>query len=255
MPENANDNRFSRRDFLRWFTRVAGSLIVMPILQACQKLGLISGTEIPVDPPLSTIEISNTPTPIGTTSTQSSPTATDGMARIAFVRTRDRLEGIRRALTLFGENSVNGKSVLLKPNFNSDDPAPASTHPDTLRAIVGSLQEMGANTITVADRSGMGDTRQVMDRLGVYNLAKELGFDTLTFDELTVAKDWVLIRNDGDHWENGFPVPRRLLVADAIIQTCCLKPHRFGGHFTLSLKNSVGMVGKFMGGTTNRRYG
>ena len=39
------------------------------------------------------------------------------MARIAFVRTRDRQEGVRRALSLLGENSVNGKSVLLKPNF------------------------------------------------------------------------------------------------------------------------------------------
>jgi uncharacterized protein (DUF362 family) len=26
------------------------------------------------------------------------------------------------------------------------------------------------------------------------------------------------------------------------VQTCCLKSHAFGGHFTLSLKNSVGMV-------------
>ena len=32
--------------------------------------------------------------------------------------------------------------------------------------------------------------------------------------------------------------------ADILIQTCCLKTHRFGGHFTLSLKNSVGMVAK-----------
>jgi uncharacterized protein (DUF362 family) len=28
------------------------------------------------------------------------------------------------------------------------------------------------------------------------------------------------------------------------VQTCCLKTHRFGGHFTLSLKNSVGLVAK-----------
>ena len=28
------------------------------------------------------------------------------------------------------------------------------------------------------------------------------------------------------------------------MQTCCLKTHRFGGHFTLSLKNSVGLVAK-----------
>ena len=30
--------------------------------------------------------------------------------------------------------------------------------------------------------------------------------------------------------------------AAKVVQTCCLKTHRFGGHFTLSLKNSVGLV-------------
>ena len=28
----------------------------------------------------------------------------------------------------------------------------------------------------------------------------------------------------------------------ALVQVCCLKTHQFGGHFTMSLKNSVGMV-------------
>jgi uncharacterized protein (DUF362 family) len=42
-------------------------------------------------------------------------------------------------------------------------------------------------------------------------------------------------------------IPRRLLEAEAIVQTCCLKSHRFGGQFTLSLKNSVGLVRKHIG--------
>ena len=113
--------------------------------------------------------------------------------------------------------------------------------------MVPSLQEMGARAITIADRSGMGNTRSVMNKLGVNDLAEELGFDTLAFDEFDESEDWVLVKNDGDHWKNGFPIPRKLLEAEAIVQTCCLKPHRFGGHFTMSLKNTVGMVGKFMG--------
>ncbi|MGW8144026.1 MAG: DUF362 domain-containing protein, partial [Anaerolineales bacterium] len=35
------------------------------------------------------------------------------------------------------------------------------------------------------------------------------------------------------------------LDADITIQACCLKTHRYGGHFTMSLKNSVGMVAKY----------
>lgn len=247
MPEERKDVRFGRRDFLRWSAHLIGGLVVTPVLQACQRLGLTGATGTPTDLPNPTDEAPSTGTPVVTMSPQVSPTVAAGVARIAFVRTRDRSQGIRRALSLLGQNPVLGKRVLLKPNFNSADPAPASTHPDTLRVLIESLQEMGASAITVAERSGMGDTRRVMENLGVYALAETLGFETLVFDELTEAGGWTLVRTEGDHWENGFPVPRRLLEADAIVQTCCLKPHRFGGQFTLSLKNSVGLVGKYMG--------
>ncbi len=245
MPENREP--FSRRDFLRLATGLVGGLIISPVLQACQKLGLVETTGTPPATSSPTITISNTSTPAAPTQAGSTPPVSDGMARVALVRTRDRLEGVRRAVSLLGDNTVSGKKILLKPNFNSADPAPASTHPETLRALVGSLQEMGAGAITIADRSGMGDTRRVMEKLGVFDLGVELGFGTLVFDELTDQDDWVLVKNPGDHWNNGFPVPRLLLEAEAIVQTCCLKPHRFGGHFTLSLKNTIGMVGKYMG--------
>jgi len=255
MPDDIKEVRFGRRDFLLWSARLAGGLVVTPILQACQRLGWIEATKTPNEPtdmPIPTYEAPETARPVVTISPHSSPTVAAGVARIAFVRTRDRSQGVRRALSLLSHNPVAGKRVLLKPNFNSADPAPASTNPDTLRVLVESLQEMGASGITVADRSGMGDTRRVMESLGVFALAEMLGFEPLVFDELTEAGDWTLVRTEGDHWQNGFPVPRRLLEADAVVQTCCLKPHRFGGQFTLSLKNSVGLVGKYMGsGGTN----
>jgi uncharacterized protein (DUF362 family) len=65
----------------------------------------------------------------------------------------------------------------------------------------------------------------------------------MVFDEL-MPEDWVMIQPAGGHWENGFPFARPCLEAEALVQTCCLKTHRYGGHFTLSLKNSVGMVAK-----------
>lgn len=247
MRNNKNKNRFERRDFLRWSTRAAGGLILMPIVQACQQLGLIEPTTSPTFSQVPTIEPQNTATPVVTISPQISPTVAADVAHVAFVRTRDRIQGIQRVLSLLGQNPVAGKRVLLKPNFNSDDPAPASTHPDTLQTLIESLQQMGASRITVADRSGMGNTRRVMKNLGVLDMADKLGVDTLVFDELTNEQDWMLLTIEGDHWKNGFPIPRRLLEEDAIIQTCCLKPHRYGGHFTLSLKNSVGMVGKHKG--------
>jgi uncharacterized protein (DUF362 family) len=49
---------------------------------------------------------------------------------------------------------------------------------------------------------------------------------------------------EDSHWVQGFAVARPVLEADGVVQACCLKTHRFGGHFTLSLKNSVGLVAK-----------
>jgi uncharacterized protein (DUF362 family) len=162
---------------------------------------------------------------------------------VAFVQTRDRAEGVRRALNLLDLGALGGQ-VLIKPNFNSADPAPGSTHNDVLRALVRELQARGAGTITVADRSGMGDTHRVMQQKGIFDLAQELGFETLVFDELE-AQDWELIQSPQNHWQRGFLMPRCCTEAEALVQTCCLKTHRFGGHFTLSLKNSVGMAAKF----------
>jgi uncharacterized protein (DUF362 family) len=168
------------------------------------------------------------------------------MAQVALIKTTDRAEGVRRAMALLGTNPVQGKSVFLKPNFNSADPAPGSTHPDVLRALVEQLHEMGASGITLADRSGMGNTRAVMERLGVFEQAAALGYDAIVLDELD-SEDWVLIESPDDHWSQGFPVPRMMLDAGALVNTCCLKTHRFGGHFTLALKNSVGYVAKRIG--------
>ncbi len=162
---------------------------------------------------------------------------------MAFIKTDHRAEGVRKAIDLLGINPVAGKRVFLKPNFNSADPAPGSTHPDVLITLVAALQQMGAQKITVGDRSGMGDTRRVMDRIGVFKLALELGFEALVFDELA-AEDWVMIQPPGGHWKKGFALACPCLEAQALVQTCNLKTHRYGGHFTLSLKNSVGMVAK-----------
>jgi len=140
--------------------------------------------------------------------------------------------------------SARGKRVVIKPNFNSADPFPASTHLDTLGALVRHAQAAGAGEIVVADRSGMGNTRQVMEQKGVFAQAKRTGYRAAVLDE-TPAEGWAPERLAGSHWSRGVLFPRLFQEADLLIQTCCLKTHRYGGHFTLSLKNSVGMVAKY----------
>ncbi|MFB3889957.1 MAG: DUF362 domain-containing protein [Candidatus Bathyarchaeia archaeon] len=162
---------------------------------------------------------------------------------VFLVRTSDRNAGVRRLLSRFSLGDFAGKRVALKANFNSADPFPASTHLDTLKAIVDVLKESGAAEITLAERSGMGNTRQVLERMGVLEQSKKLGFNVVVLDEVA-KEDWVKIERDGMHWLRGFYIAKVFLEADMVVQTCCLKTHRFGGHFTLSLKNSVGLVAK-----------
>ena len=160
---------------------------------------------------------------------------------VFILKTNDRATGVPALMSKFDLPDFSSKTVALKANFNSADPFPASTHIDTLRAIVETLKSTGADGITLAERSGMGDTEHVLERMGVFALSRELGFEAVVLDK--VGKDgWLKFERDGTHWLGGFHIAKVFHNADKIVQTCCLKTHRFGGHFTLSLKNSVGLV-------------
>ncbi len=171
-----------------------------------------------------------------------------GSGEVFVIKTIDRSEGVRSLLGRFDMVGFSGKRVALKANFNSADPFPASTHLDTLQAIVEALKEAGAADITLAERSGMGDTRSVLEEMGVLDLCQKMGFNATVLNEQ--EKDaWVKIDRDGTHWLKGFYIAKLFTNADKVVQTCCLKAHRFGGHFTLSLKNSVGLVAKRLPGS------
>lgn len=171
----------------------------------------------------------------------SQPT-TKQATRISLVHTSDRAQGVRRAINLLQFNPVQGKATVIKPNFNSADPPPASTHNDTLRSLILALKEMGASHITIAERSGPGDsTRTVMEKKGIFDMAAELGVTVINLDEIGV-EDWIHIKPEGSHWSNGFHFPRIYRETESVVQTCCLKTHAFGGDITISLKNAVGLV-------------
>jgi len=174
------------------------------------------------------------------------------ISQISFLTTEDRNQGIIKILQSIELPSFDGKSVFIKPNLNSADPFPGSTHMDTLRTLILEVKKRGAKRIIVGDRSGMGNSREVMKNLGIFFMADELDFDVMVFDELS-KEEWKIIRPPDGHWKKGFAIPKIISEVDCIIQTCCLKTHRFGGHFTLSLKNSVGLVAKKIPGD-NHNY-
>jgi uncharacterized protein (DUF362 family) len=162
---------------------------------------------------------------------------------VFILKTRDRATGVPALISKIGLDGYSGKQVALKANFNSADPFPASTHIDTLKAIVEAIKGAGAGGVTMAERSGMGDTVEVLEQMGVLALSRELGFKAVVLNDVP-KEDWVKVERGGTHWVKGFYIAKVFHDADKVVQTCCLKTHRFGGHFTLSLKNSVGLVAK-----------
>jgi len=165
------------------------------------------------------------------------------MTKVAIVSTNDHAYGVNKSLELLGINPVKGKDVVFKPNFNTADPFPASSSMETIKQFIIKLKEMGAKSITVAERSGPAKTSKTFEKLGLNALANEIDFKIVNLEEIP-KDEYVLKQPEGSHWKEGFLFAKIYDDAECIIETCCLKTHTFGGHFTLSLKNAVGIVKK-----------
>ena len=162
---------------------------------------------------------------------------------VSLVRTGDRKTGVGKAIELLGMNPVRGREVLLKPNFNTADDFPGSTHNDTLVELIRKLRSMGARKIIIGERSGPPDTADVMKEKGIHDLCRDLKVDLMNFEELP-PEQWVRVRPEDSHWRNGFDIAKPVLDSECVVSTCCLKTHGFGGVFTMSLKLSVGVTHK-----------
>jgi uncharacterized protein (DUF362 family) len=164
-------------------------------------------------------------------------------AQVVVYKTDDRKEGVRQVLKTLNFPSPRGKQVFIKPNFNSADAAPGSTHNDTLSQLVSELHQSGATNLTLGERSGPPVTKKVMEEKGIFQMAADQDFTLINFEELE-EKDWIHFNPPGTHWSDGFSIPRPAVEAEYFVSTCCLKTHGYGGVFTLSLKLAVGLTPK-----------
>jgi len=140
--------------------------------------------------------------------------------RVVVAREPDRARAVAACLDALEFRACEGRDVALKANFNSDDAFPASTHPDTLAALIAALGARRAGAVTLAERSGMGDTRSVLERTGAAEVVRRAGGRVIVLDEVG-RPAWESFR--AEHWPSGFHLARLL---------------------TLALKNSIGLVAK-----------
>jgi len=235
MTPDDSTPKYKRRRVLRMAGLAAGASVLPAACRAVTS---------PSQEAYATVVQSATPTATTRPVASSTP---QNVSKVVLVRSDDRVAGTRKAIDLLQPQGISGQTVFLKPNYNTGDPAPAATDTKLLEALVQELQNAGAGQITIGDRSGMAVTRQAMQQKGVFQLAERYGLKAIVFDDLK-ADEWQRFPAAGTHWQRGFAVARPVLDAGAVVNTCCLKTHRFGGHFTLSLKNTVGMVAKYVPG-------
>ena len=164
------------------------------------------------------------------------------MVEVLLIQTDNRIDGIKRIITYYKKkfDSFQDKKIVIKPNFNTADPAPASTDITIIKEILINLKD--ASKISIVERSGPANTHQTMQTIGLFDLQNEIGgFDIVDLSQPDTK--WVKIANEETkHWKDGFLFSKAILDADEIIELPCLKTHQFGGHFTLSLKLATGLV-------------
>jgi uncharacterized protein (DUF362 family) len=164
--------------------------------------------------------------------------------KIYVVSTNDRSAGARRCIEFANLPDYSGKTVFIKPNFNTADAPPGSTHNDTLDALLCGVRAKNPARMILGERSGPAVTAEVFKAKGIAKLCEKHGSELLNFEELA-PDEWAVIDRPGLHWPAGaLKVPRALLDADAVAATCCLKTHGFGGVYSNSLKLAVGITPK-----------
>ena len=92
------------------------------------------------------------------------------MKKLAKVKFENNLkESIFKAVDLIGGFSQfvkKGEVVLLKTNFNTADPFPASSDPEFIKAVVEMVYDCGVKIVMIGDSATMSlNTRRVMEKL------------------------------------------------------------------------------------------
>lgn len=159
---------------------------------------------------------------------------------VSFVRGRDAREMVRAAVEIIGgiEGVVKpGSRVLIKPNvgFNRVE---AVTSPEILGAVIELVKEADPADIIVAESAVRGyDTSSNFDRVGVREVARELGVRLIDLDKEDKA---VKTKIRGRVLQE-VSVFKQALDADVIISVPKLKRHS-QAVVTISLKNMMGIM-------------
>lgn len=132
-----------------------------------------------------------------------------------------------------------GDVVLIKPNFNTADPFPASTDFEFLKTVVELTYRQQPKLVMVGESSTMSmNTRKIMERLKIFELEKvEPPARVYVFEEW----NWIKKTMSKGKYLKAVSLTEILERVDKIILLPCLKTHKYA-QYTGALKLAVGFV-------------
>lgn len=167
--------------------------------------------------------------------------ASTGKVRVYIVSTTDRNSGLVELLGMADLSFASGRNVVIKPNFNSANPYPATTHNDTISGVASALKNAGAGHLTFAESSGTTETANAFATKGIPALCDAHGMTLVNYDDLG-AEDFESFSFGGMRWPGGsVAIPRLVRSNNAVVLLPVLKTHVWG-EMTLSMKLAVGLV-------------
>lgn len=169
------------------------------------------------------------------------------MEKVSKIKKTENLkEDILKAVEKIGgfESFIKkGETVLIKPNFNTADPFPASTDFDFLKSIVELIYERcEPKIVMIGESSTMSfNTRKIMEKLGIFEIEKgEFPARIYVFEE----RRWIKKEIPGGVFLKSAEVTEFLERADKLVLLPCLKTHSYA-QYTGALKLSIGFVKPF----------
>ena len=155
----------------------------------------------------------------------------------------DLEESIESAVSILGGfNKIIevGDRILLKPNFNTADPPPASSDVEAVGAVIRLLYKHGAKNVILGESSTLlASTKKVMEKIGALKIAEEEGAEIAVFGD----KGWKRIPVKKQYL-NSVELASEVFDVDKIVYLCCLKTHNLT-RFSCSLKHIIGLVKPF----------
>lgn len=147
----------------------------------------------------------------------------------------DVLQDVRKAVDLLGGMGrlVNqGDTVTLVPNFNSDDPFPATSDLGFVRAVIDIVRGDGAARVIMATSSGLPwlPTSETVRKLGVVSLAREMGVELVLLDD----DEFYDVPVRGKYLDV-ISIPRTIYQSQKLIYLPCMKTHQLA-KFSMSIK-------------------